>query len=137
MADSFILSANKDLIIGLPFRGHDAEEYKIFMTGIPDILACSWRDQNELACMDLLVFRTDVHLAAPAQEIVEFRRGMQDVGECRLTRRDNGMGDTASQLPGPCHVVRVEELAEERSVDNAFMTAAGDVSYNHANSHPS
>jgi hypothetical protein len=57
------------------------------------------------------------------------------VREQHPNREDNGMGDAASQLPGPCHFVRVEELAKERSVDNAFITAVGDVPYNHANSH--
>ena len=67
-----VQSADEFLIIRLPFRGDNAEEHEIAGTGIPYILAFTRWDQDDLADMDLLVFRTDVHLAAPAQNVIEF-----------------------------------------------------------------
>jgi hypothetical protein len=124
-------SGDEFLILCLPFRRNDTEEYEIIRPGIPDVLPGSRRDPDYLACTDRSLFRSDMHLPVPAEDIVEFCGSFQQVREGLFSRGNDGMGDTA---PEPGHfrdIIGMEEFAENGTVDDAFMGAVGTVADEH------
>jgi hypothetical protein len=72
-----------------------------------------------------------MHLSGSLKNIVEFSGFQQHMGECGLTGRDDGMGNTAFKILCPRHLIGMQQLAEKGAVKDTFMGAVSDIADDH------
>jgi len=128
-------SSGEKFILCLPFGHNDAEKNEAARPGVPDKLAHSRRDENQLPGPELCLFRADVHLPGTFEEVIEFCGLIQHMGECGFSGRDDGMGHAASESgSGTSHCIRMEEFDKQGAVDDAFMGIISNVPDEHRRS---
>jgi hypothetical protein len=126
-----ILSGNKFLIPCLPFWRNDTEEDEIGGACIVDILPGTRRDNDYLPRTEGSMFGINVHIPESAEDVVKFRGALQEMGQRRLSGRDDGMGDAAPEVFCSGDFIRVQKFAQDGAVDNAFMGAGGTITDDH------
>jgi len=85
------------LILFLPWRGDEAEEYKGLCARVHDVLGFFRRDEDNLPRQDRFCLVTDMHLPGSFEDVVEFCGTPQGMRKGRFPDRDDRMGDAAPQ----------------------------------------
>jgi hypothetical protein len=69
-----------------------------------------------------------VHLPATLEDVVKLRGILQDVRECRSTRRDDCVSYAAAEPLGTRDFIGMEEFGKERTVNKPVPGAVGNIS---------
>jgi len=120
-------------IISLPRWGYNAEENKVSCATIADELAGPRGDEHDLPRMHKSLFIPDMHLPVSFKDVVELHRSIQYMGQRGLSRRHNRMGNTAPKPRSFRDFIGMQEFAQDRPVDYAFMGAVCNTSDEHGN----